>query len=160
MSTDMTVPCGEGFVNIRVGAIIMKDGKILMVGNLSRQDYLYSVGGRVQFGETAEQAVIREVYEETGTKMQIDRLGFIHENYFYGDMPANRGKAIYEISFYFYMKVPSGFEPVCMSFTEDQSQEQLHWISPDDPVRYYPEFFRTELLHPVHQVRHIVSDDR
>ncbi len=46
-----------------------------MVGN-DRQDYLYSVGGRVKFGETAEQAVIREVFEETGTEMEVDHLGF------------------------------------------------------------------------------------
>lgn len=33
-------------------------------------------------GETAEQAVIREVYEETGIMYQIERLAFIHENFF------------------------------------------------------------------------------
>ena len=36
--------CAEGFINIPVGAIIMKDGKLLMVGN-DQQDHLYSVGG-------------------------------------------------------------------------------------------------------------------
>ena len=53
---DMTVPCDNGLINIRVGAVIMKDGRFLMVGN-ERADYLYSVGGRVRFGETAEEAV-------------------------------------------------------------------------------------------------------
>ena len=61
---DMTVPCDEGFINIRVGAILMRDGKFLMVGN-NRCDYVYSVGGRIKFGETAEEAVVREVLEET-----------------------------------------------------------------------------------------------
>ena len=65
MNKDMTVPFDDGIINIRVGAIIMKDGKFLMVGN-ERVDYLYSVGGRIRFGETAEEAVIREVFEETG----------------------------------------------------------------------------------------------
>ena len=41
MRQDMCIPCGEGFVNIRVGAIILKDGKLLMVGN-GDVDYLYS----------------------------------------------------------------------------------------------------------------------
>lgn len=45
---------------------------------------LYSVGGHIQFGETAEEAVAREVFEETGVKLEIDHLGFIHENFFYG----------------------------------------------------------------------------
>lgn len=50
MKKDMCVACDDGILNIRVGAIIMQDGKILMVGN-DRADYLYSVGGRIQFGE-------------------------------------------------------------------------------------------------------------
>ena len=33
MAKDMSVPCDDGIINIRVGAIIMKNGKILMVGN-------------------------------------------------------------------------------------------------------------------------------
>lgn len=160
MSKDMTVPCGDGLINLRVGAIIMKDGKILMVGNRAHPEYLYSVGGRIQFGETAEQAVIREVYEETGVKMEIDRLGFVHENYFYGDAYTNLNKLIYEISFFFYMKVPEGFEPVCGSFTEDGHEEFLSWINPDSRIKYYPEFFRTALLRPEAGVKHFVTDER
>ena len=130
MAKDVCFPCEGGFINLRVGAIIMKDGKLLMVGNKIRPEYLYSVGGRIKFGETAEDAVIREVYEETGVRMEVDRLGFVHENYFYGDASANMGKLIYEISFFFYMKV------------------------------YYPEFFRWELLHPENSVKHFVTDGR
>lgn len=55
-----------------------------MVEN-DRFDHMYSVGGRIKFGETAEESVVREVFEETGMKMEIDRLGFIHENFFQGD---------------------------------------------------------------------------
>ena len=62
---DMTAECCGGFINIRAGAIIMKNGKFLMVGN-EKNDYLYSVGGRLKFGETAEEAVVREVFEVTG----------------------------------------------------------------------------------------------
>ena len=161
MNKDMTVPCDEGFINIRVGAIIMKDGKILMVGNKVRPDYLYSVGGRIKFGETAEEAVVREVFEETGVKMEIDRLGFVHENYFYGDSDYNLGKMIYEISFFFYMKVPEDFKPVCASFTEDSHREFLKWISPDDDIKYYPEFFRKELRGGREEgVKHFVTDNR
>ena len=74
---DLTIAIDEGILNIRVGAIIMRDNKILMVGN-EHSDYLYSVGGRVKFGETAEEAVVREVMEETGVKMDVERLGFVH----------------------------------------------------------------------------------
>ena len=159
MNKDMCVACDDGILNIRVGAIIMKDGKILMVGN-ERANYLYSVGGRIKFGETAEEAIVREVYEETGVKMEIDRLGFVHENYFYGDAPSNLGKLIYEISFFFYMKVPSDFAPISESFTEDNRKEHLKWVSLDEDIKMYPEFFRTELKNPMDTVKHFIKDER
>ncbi len=155
----MTVPCGDGLINIRVGAVIAKDGKILMVGN-DNADYLYSVGGRVKFGETAEEAIKREVFEETGIKMEIDRLGFVHENYFYGDSPANMGRLIYEISFFFYMKLPEDFSPVCTSFTEFDGKEHLEWITPDTEKTIYPEFYRKYALSPAEGVLHTVTDER
>lgn len=159
MNKDMCVACDDGILNIRVGAIIMKDGKILMVGN-ERADYLYSVGGRIKFGETAEEAIVREVFEETGNQMEIGRLGFVHENYFYGDASSNRGKLIYEISFFFYMDVPEDFAPISESFTEDDSKEHLKWVSLDEDVKMYPEFFRTELTNPVKTVKHFITDER
>lgn len=156
---DMTVPCHGGIINIRAGAIIMKNGKILMVENC-RSDYLYSVGGRLKFGETAEEAVLREVEEETGVRLEIDRLGFVHENYFWGDSPVKKGQLVYELSYFFYMKTPGDFEPICESITEDGVTERLRWISPNDPIKYYPEFFRTELAHPTDRVKFFTTDDR
>ena len=92
--------------------------------------------------------------------MEIDRLGFVNENYFYGDDEMNLGKLIYEISFFFYMKVPDDFEPVSSSFTEDDHKEYLRWVSPDDEITVYPEFFKTELQYPENTVKHIISDER
>ncbi len=156
---DMCVPCGEGIINIRVGAIIIKDGSILMVRN-NLSDYFYSVGGRIKFGETAEEAVVREVWEETGVRMEIDHLGFIEENYFIADVPSKIGKEVYELGYYFYMKVPEDFDPVCDSMTEYGETEYLEWISPDEPRTIFPEFFRTELNITDSSVKHIVKDDR
>ena len=156
---DMTVRCGDSFISLRVGAIIVKDGKFLMVRN-DEQDYFYSVGGRIRFGETAEEAVIREVFEETGVKMEADRLGFVHENYFIGDARSNLGKLIYETAYYFYMKVPDHFEPVCKSVSNDGEPEYLEWVSPDEDRAIYPEFFRTELAHPKPGVQFFRTDER
>ena len=157
----MTVPCEGGLINLRVGAIILKDGKFLMARN-ARDDYFYSVGGRIRFGETAGEAVVREVEEETGVCMEIDRLGFIHENYFYGDVPdVNDGKLVYEVSFYFYMKAPEGFEPVGESRTDEGNvREWMEWVSPDERRTIYPEFYRTELAHPEATVKHFLTDER
>lgn len=159
MASDCTLPIDDGFVNLRVGAIILKNGKFLMVGN-QKDDYLYSVGGRIKFGESAEEAIIREVYEETGVKLEIDRLGFVHECFFYGDYGEKKGKLIYEVSYFFYMKTPEDFEPVSESFTEDGSKERLVWVDEESEIIYFPSFFREELKHPVNTVKHIVTDER
>lgn len=158
MKKDLTVKIEDGILNIRVGAIIMRENKFLMVEN-DMFDYLYSVGGRVKFGESAEQAVVREVFEETGVKMEVDRLGFVHENFFPGDSLVKRGNVVHEISFFFYMKVPKDFDPVCTSFTEDGLKERLVWITADEPKKYYPEFFRSELENPSPYVKHFVTRD-
>lgn len=159
MNEDICVSCGEGVVNIRVGAIIIKDDKVLMVKN-SRDDYYYSVGGRIKFGETAEQAVRREVKEELGCDMEVDRLGFVSEAYFYGTVGDDRERLIYEPAFYFYMKVPDGFDLQGNTFLEDGTPEYLEWVPLGTDKVIYPEFFKTELVHPVRETKHIVADER
>lgn len=159
MNKDMTVTVGDGILNVRVGAIILKDNKVLMVKN-EKMDYLYSVGGRVKFGETAQEAVVREVYEETGVKLDVDRLGFVHENYFWGDAPINRGKLVYEVARYFYMKTPHDFEPIAPDFIDGNSKEHLVWVPLDTDIQMYPEFFKTELGHPTDSVKYLITDCR
>ena len=156
---DLCVRCGEGVINIRVGAIILKDGKILMVKN-HRDDYYYSVGGRIQFGETAGEAVRREVKEELGFEMEIDRLGFVCEAIFYGTIGDDKERLIYEPAFYFYMKVPDDFEIQKDTFLEDGTPEYLEWVPLYTDQTIYPAFFKTELLHPARETKHIVADER
>jgi len=154
----MSVDCGDGIINLRVGAIIIKNGKFLMVGN-DNSDYLYSVGGRIKMGETSEQAVVREVFEETGVRMEIDRLGYVHENYFYSDSPAKSGKTVYEISFFYFMKTPEDFSPASGSFTEEGNVERLVWVDIGSDAKYYPEFFREELKNPSCEIKHFTTND-
>lgn len=159
MGRDLCIDYDGGVVNIRVGAIILRDGKFLMVSN-PRSDYLYTVGGRIQFGESAEEAVVREVREETGVELEIDRLGFVTEDYFIGDSVAKMGKLIYELGFYFYMKTPEDFEPVCESFTEDGNKEYLVWVAPEERRKLYPVFFNDELRYPSDRIKHFLTDQR
>ena len=145
MGKDMCVPCENGLINIRVGAIILKDNKLLMVRNLERPNYYYTVGGRIQFGEETDEAIIREVYEETGYKMKIDHLAYIHENYFYSDTVVNKGKLVYEISFFYYMQVPEDFAIKQEVFLDGENEEYLEWIDVDTDILYYPKFLKEEI---------------
>ncbi len=154
---DLCVPCGEGILNVRVGAILIKDGKALMVKS-KFGDYCYSVGGRIRFGETAEQAVVREVFEETGVKMTVDRLGYISEVYFMNDNPKDFGKPVYELAFYFYMNVPQDFAPVTDHIAD--GEERFVRVAADEPMTLYPDFMREALTDPKPYVVHDVRDDR
>lgn len=58
----------------RAGALIVHDGKVLMARN-DVDPYYYSIGGGVHHAETAEDAVKREVFEETGAQMLAGESG-------------------------------------------------------------------------------------
>ena len=58
--------------NYRVCAMMISAGKILARHD-ERSPYYYLPGGRVEIGETAENAVIREIQEELGVTAKIDR---------------------------------------------------------------------------------------
>lgn len=68
---------------ISVGALVVKDDKILMVNHkrTNRYDFWVAPGGGVQGTESLSEAVIREVKEETGLKVLVNRLLYIEEMY-------------------------------------------------------------------------------
>ena len=67
--------------NYRVCAIMIYDGKILAMQD-DRSPYFYLPGGRVMMGETAENAVIREVQEELGITPEIIRPLWLNQAFF------------------------------------------------------------------------------
>ena len=159
MTPDMCVPCGDGLINIRVGALIVRDGKMLMVCN-DNLHHVYTVGGRIKMGETAEEAIVREVFEETGVHMAVDRLAFVHENYFTLPHTVRPDEDVYELAFIFIMSAPPDYELDPRKHTDLVESEYLAWVSPDDPRTVYPEFFRTDALTPPPGVTFYSTDDR
>jgi ADP-ribose pyrophosphatase YjhB (NUDIX family) len=145
----------KGCFTYRVAAIIIKDNKLLMA---KHEDYpcYYTVGGKVKINETSEEAVIREVYEETGVELQIDRLAFIQERFFEITREQH-----HEIVFYYLMKENFNMDLFCKSFT-DQAKESLHWlpIGNLDKTIIIPEFFKTKLLDNMIGIEHIISKGR
>lgn len=78
---DISFKAEDKKFNYRVCAIILYNGKILAMRD-ERSPYFYLPGGRVELGETAEQAVIREVEEELNITAKIDRPLWLNQAFF------------------------------------------------------------------------------
>ncbi len=71
--------------NYRVCGIIVSDGKVLAMHD-ERSPYYYLPGGRVMMGETAEDAVVREIQEELRITPQIVRPLWLNQSFFTEDV--------------------------------------------------------------------------
>lgn len=159
MELDCCLTQGNQWFRYRAAAIIIEDGCILFAGN-EKEDYFYSIGGGVHMGETAEDAVRREVLEETGVAYEIDRLAFIHENFFSDSSGSLADMDCHEIAFYFLMKPRGTRELNSHSFTQGV-RETMHWIPIDRLEEYtaYPLFLRERLGSLSPNIEHIVTHE-
>ncbi len=72
-------------LNIRSGIMIIKDNKILLHKNDNKDNYCLP-GGGVKFLETSEEAIIREIKEETGiSDIEIKHIAYV--SILEGEMP-------------------------------------------------------------------------
>lgn len=63
---------------IRATGILIENEKILLVRQKVSEDRGWSLpGGRVERGETMEEAVVREIQEETGLHTKVEKLLYI-----------------------------------------------------------------------------------
>ncbi len=92
-------PSGLRF-NYRVGGIAVQDGRVLIHRDPA-DDYWTPPGGRVEAGETAAEALVREMREETGFAVTARRLLWVVENFFVW-----RGKPFHEVLLYHLMEMP------------------------------------------------------
>ena len=151
---NITLKMSSGIFSYRIGAIIIHSDRVLMAQN-NGSPFYYSVGGRGKFGEAARDAVLREAFEETQIKFEIDRLAFIHENFC-----VLENEPFHELALFFIMKTNNQVaEMKSFNFIEEYSEVTLHWL----PIcrlgdfLIYPEFFKTELNNLSNNVKHFIT---
>lgn len=150
----------KNWFRYRAGAIIIEDNCVLFAGN-KNEDYLYSIGGGVHMGEKAEDAVKREVFEETGVHYEIDHLAVIHENFFDENKGVLKNLDCHEISFYFLMK-PKGSKELNSNSYSHGAKEEMFWIPIKELNKHkaFPSFLY-DYLHKEHNgIEHIITDNR
>ncbi len=145
---DISFKTGNEKFNYRVCAVILHGGKILAMHD-ERSPYFYLPGGRVKLGETAEDAVIREVREELGITAKIDRPLWLNQGFFKEDVD---GLQYHEICIYFLMDISdtdllSKGEKFFLSEGKHRHTfEWLQWERLEDEY-FYPIFIKKEIFH-------------
>jgi 8-oxo-dGTP pyrophosphatase MutT (NUDIX family) len=91
-----------------------RSARVILVDKADRlllfqsDDFWFTPGGGIEDGETVEQAAVRELWEETGLRLEPARLGpVVAETSGWADLAFARG--LFHDAFYFH-RAPDGFE--------------------------------------------------
>ena len=145
---DITFKTGNEKFNYRVCAVILHGGKILAMHD-ERSPYFYLPGGRVKLGETAEEAVLREVREELRITAKIGRPLWLNQGFFKEDVD---GLQYHEICIYFLMDIADtdllskGDKFFLPEGKHRHTFEWLQWERLEDEY-FYPVFIKKEIFH-------------
>lgn len=146
---DISFKVGDEKFNYRVSAVIISDQKILAIRHNQGTPYYSLPGGRVMLGETAEQAVVREVQEELGIPSKILRPLWFDQAFFTKNVENLR---YHELCVYFLMDVSNtrllerGDHFIQK---EGQLTHAFEWLEFDrlKNENFYPAFLKNEIYH-------------
>lgn len=118
-----------------VRAVIVREGTILVQTKekQGRGAYLTLPGGKQEAGETAEQALRRECFEEIGAEVTVGPLLHVAEVF-----KPKRDGLRHQLELLFSCTVPAGYEPV-IGPQPDPSQTGTIWADPQtQAVQFRP----------------------
>lgn len=144
---DISFISGQEKFNYRVCAMLLHNSRILAMHD-ERSPYYYLPGGRVQMGETAEHAVLREVEEELDIRAKILRPLWLAQSYFQEDVDRLR---YHELCVYFLIDAS---ETALLSYgdrftrREGPHTHDFEWLAFErlQSEYFYPLFLKTEIF--------------
>ena len=144
--SDISYVISNSKFNYRVCGIMIHDDKILAMHD-ERSPYFYLPGGRVKMGETAEQAILREIQEELNITALIIRPLWMNQGFFTEDVDHLH---YHELCVYFLLDV-TGTDLLTkgnkFTLNEQRHSHEFEWL-PFDRLKdeyFYPIFLKTEI---------------
>lgn len=131
-----------------VKAIIVKNGKLLtMKGIDNKGDYYLLPGGGQGFGETLQQALIRECKEEVNADVKVGELKFVRDYIAAHHEFAFVEKEVHQVEFVFICEL-AGEENVGVGRTPDADQIGVEWLKIDELMKHrlYPMAIREKIM--------------
>ncbi len=123
-----------GYVRVKAVCVFSHNDRILAIDAFDparEQHFWVPIGGRVEFGETSRNAIVREVREELSAEAGDLKLLGVLENIFTYD-----GGKGHEIVFVYdgQLTQRSFYEATTLKGVESSGEEFIaHWIDPTDP---------------------------
>lgn len=144
---DLTLKTKKGIFNHRVAAVITHNHKLLAQKNTKTDEY-YLVGGRVRFGESSEEALIREIKEELDIKVTDFRPLWINECFF-----IDSGKRFHEIGIYYLVDISNTVFYDSSTVFETKEENKINtyeWLETDklEDIKLYPLFLKDKIKNP------------
>ena len=144
--TTITFKSGDIRFNYRVGGILIQHEHVLCQ-TASRENFFFLPGGRAELGEAASVSLLREMQEELGVLMKIERLLYVVENFF-----TEPNDSWHELGLYLLMTAPAGsylnqnLEPITR-VDEVGNHLRFEWlpIAQLETFPLYPPFFQKAL---------------
>jgi ADP-ribose pyrophosphatase YjhB (NUDIX family) len=137
----------------RVAAIILEKNQILMAKHKDYPCY-YTVGGRVKINESTEDAIIREIKEETGIDYEIENLSFVQERFY-----TSSNQEQHEITFYYKTKENIKTKNLENKYSDQGENEKLYLLDIDNlnSFNVVPTFFKDIQLNNLSGLKHILT---
>jgi ADP-ribose pyrophosphatase YjhB (NUDIX family) len=142
--------------NYRVAGVCVQQAHVLLHREITWGVWALP-GGRVQWLESSRDALLREMEEETGLRVDVGRLLWSVENFFAFD-----GLRFHELGLYYAMTLPDGSSrnDVGSEFTGFEGEVPIifRWVRIDrlQDLPLFPAFLRSALAslpnHPVHVI--------
>ena len=155
MAADITFNDGNALFRFRVAAVCLDRGRVLLQTG-DEIDYWFLPGGRGQLLEPSEEALRREMREELGAEVRVERLLWVAENFF-----RLGAENYHEICFYYLVKFSDGATILksdgIPTFEEGfEFSNRWHDLAGLDGLKLVPPFLKKALRalpdHPVHIV--------